>query len=926
MVYTSYFLMTFPSLYLHYQPTFEFATNTMIVVSNSLSMKPRGHTTRTAFLQVPLFRSGRHGCRRMKKTSTRLASIGGCIVLGACAIALAQHDSRNRPRETSAMTPKEPVDQEPIAVESSWGPQVDLASARRSRSLDIPPPIVRANNEQPSIYTALSVPSESESSDSNPLRGSISDVPPLPGTSASNDVAAPALSLPTTAPERPAWLPEAPAPDAAASAPASLPALPNLDQADTSGPPSLRSTGMSSTSTPPAATVTSGIPAPVVSLPLAPTALPTDREAPAELTSIGSNSESPHSAAISDSPSAPSSSAPIPVSSSGNATALGATTPPVTDGYAQPPATPSMPPHLPAESPVTSQVSDMSDTQRGVMSATVLTAPVGQTNLGPAALPPSVSAQRSSSSAPQRPAALPMRSLPSNVAPVSVPRNAEPLPAAPTSSAATPSGPAPGSYATETVGRLASLSSNRPGSRSLDGAQSPVIMINKVAPEEVQVGKRATITIEVENRGQSTAHGVRVLDRIPRGVKFVKAIPAAQEGPEGMLTWDVGKISAGEKRTISLTIIPEIQGEIGSVATVQIAAQASMRSIATLPKLELDLQASQDVLLGGNQKIVINLRNTGTGTARNVNLEADIPTQLRHESGDTQLEAPVGELRPGESRSIELFCSASQPGAANCEFRAIAADGIRADKVLPVKVLAPELVAAITGPKVRYLERQATYKVAVKNTGTAAATNLEFELHLPAGLKFNNTDANGHYNPATHSVSWGLQDLQIGQTAPIEVAVLPVDLGTQVISFGATADLGIQVESKSEVAVRGLSELAFTVGQDDGTIEIGSVATYSVQVTNVGNESDRNVQLAVDLPKGAKLLSVLDSPVKYQSKGSTLTFAPIPEMRNRDQYTFRFQVQHDQQGRQIVRSKLTSQNWPQPVVKETGTLIYDDEE
>jgi len=57
-----------------------------------------------------------------------------------------------------------------------------------------------------------------------------------------------------------------------------------------------------------------------------------------------------------------------------------------------------------------------------------------------------------------------------------------------------------------------------------------------------------------------------------------------------------------------------------------------------------------------------------------------------------------------------------------------------------------------------------------------------------------------------------------------------------------------------------------------------------------------------------------------------LTFAPIPEMRNRDQYTFRFQVQHDQQGRQIVRSKLTSQNWPQPVVKETGTLIYDDEE
>ena len=865
----------------------------------------------------------------MKKTSTRLASIGGCIVLGACAIALAQHDSRNRPRETAAMTPKEPIEQEPIAVESSWGPQVDLASARRSQPLDVPPPIVRANNEQHSVYTALSVPSEPETGGANPLRGSISDIPPLPGTSASSDVVAPAPSLPTTAPERPAWLPEAPAPAASTAAPASLPALPDLNRAVAAGdgnPPSLPSTSMPSTSFPPATTSSPAIAAPVVSLPAAPTALPAVSEAPAELPPVESISDSQPAVAVSDAPIAPSSLAPIPGSGTENATPLGTSTSPVREGHARLPATPSMPPRLPENSPVSSRVSDMSDTQRSAMSATDLTAPVTQANLGTAALPRGVSSQPASISAPQQPAALPMRSLPDRSSPSAVTRSAEPLPAAPTSFASIPSSPASGSYESATVAQLASLSSNRPGSRSLDGAQSPVVMINKIAPEEVQVGKRATITIEVENRGQATAHGVRVLDRIPRGVKFVEAIPAAQEGPEGMLTWEVGKISAGEKRTISLTIIPEIQGEIGSVATVQIAAQASMRSIATLPKLELDLQASQDVLLGGNQKIVVTLRNTGTGTARNVNLEADIPTQLRHESGDTQLEAPVGELRPGESRSIELFCSASQPGAANCEFRAIAADGIRADKVLPVKVLAPDLVAAITGPKVRYLERQATYKVAVKNTGTAAATNLDFQLHLPAGLKFSNTDANGHYNPATHTVSWGLQDLQIGQTAPIEVTVLPVDLGTQVISFGATADLGIQVESKSEVAVRGLSELAFTVGQDDGTIEIGSVATYSVQVTNVGNESDRNVQLAVDLPKGAKLLSVLDSPVKFQSKGSTLTFAPIPEMRNRDQYTFRFQVQHDQQGRQIVRSKLTSQNWPQPVVKETGTLIYDDEE
>ena len=69
----------------------------------------------------------------------------------------------------------------------------------------------------------------------------------------------------------------------------------------------------------------------------------------------------------------------------------------------------------------------------------------------------------------------------------------------------------------------------------------------------------------------------------------------------------------------------------------------------------------------------------------------------------------------------------------------------------------------------------------------------------------------------------------------------------------------------------------------------------------------------------------IHAPVEYQSDGTRLLFAPVPEMRNKDQHTFQFQVRHKQPGTRVVRAKLTSANWPVALVKEEGTLVYNDQ-
>ena len=67
------------------------------------------------------------------------------------------------------------------------------------------------------------------------------------------------------------------------------------------------------------------------------------------------------------------------------------------------------------------------------------------------------------------------------------------------------------------------------------------------------------------------------------------------------------------------------------------------------------------------------------------------------------------------------------------------------------------------------------------------------------------------------------------------------------------------------------------------------------------------------------------APVEYRINGQQLVFAAVPEMRNKDPYNYKFQVRHNQAGSQVVRAKVTSANWPVAVVKEEGTLVYNDQ-
>ena len=99
-------------------------------------------------------------------------------------------------------------------------------------------------------------------------------------------------------------------------------------------------------------------------------------------------------------------------------------------------------------------------------------------------------------------------------------------------------------------------------------------------------------------------------------MRFSEANPPVSPTGEGILTWKLGEMPAGDERTINLQMIPERQGELGSVATVHFAAQASLRTVATQPKLEIQIDAQSESLIGDSPLIAVTVKNVGTGVAR----------------------------------------------------------------------------------------------------------------------------------------------------------------------------------------------------------------------------------------------------------------------------------------------------------------------
>jgi uncharacterized repeat protein (TIGR01451 family) len=453
------------------------------------------------------------------------------------------------------------------------------------------------------------------------------------------------------------------------------------------------------------------------------------------------------------------------------------------------------------------------------------------------------------------------------------------------------------------------------------GAQTPTVYLEKIGPASVAVGKPLAYEIIARNAGSTPVLDVRVEDRLPDGARFVGAEPAPEARGE-MLIWNLGPLEAGAERRIKVEIQPAGEGEVLSTATVTFSAASGLKTQVTRPKVTLALAGPESAQVGDPVGLQIQIANVGTGTANGLVLHATLSPGVSHEKGN-RIDADLGSLAPGESRTVPLTVTAVRGGRQLSEVSVTGDDDVQGAASSAVLVTEPVLAVRATSPRRRFLHRETVFDLEVANAGTGPAANVRLGDILPEGLDFLSASEGGAFDPATRTVVWQISHLAPGQKQNFTIKTAPRTPGDLINRAVVRDDRGLEAKVETAVHVEGLTALLLEVVDVEDPAAVGADVGYEVRVLNQGTAPNTGVRVCATIPAGMTFKSAA-GPVPHHVEGQQLIFEPLPALAPRADLLYRLCLVGQQPGDMRLKVQLSSDQVLTPITKEESTHVYAD--
>src|SRR5579864_2542226 len=294
------------------------------------------------------------------------------------------------------------------------------------------------------------------------------------------------------------------------------------------------------------------------------------------------------------------------------------------------------------------------------------------------------------------------------------------------------------------------------------GRQEPAVSVEWIGPPAAKVNQPADYSLVVRNVCNLGVSQVIVRVRVAEGVTVVATEPKAlQEG--NVLMWEVGNLLPKQERNLMLKLTCASKGDINCQAWVTFTGATAMTIRVREPKLMIKATAPEKVLVNDACTFLLTVSNPGDHPADQVKIHANLSEGLEHARG-RGIDYDIGSLAAGETRSVQVICAAKSGGEQVCDATAEAEGGLKAADKAAVNVIMPRIDLEVAGPKLRYLDRKATYTIKVANPGDAPAANVAVNVLVPAGFKFMTADNGGRHDFSTRTVQWFLGEVGPGQS------------------------------------------------------------------------------------------------------------------------------------------------------------------
>jgi uncharacterized repeat protein (TIGR01451 family) len=474
----------------------------------------------------------------------------------------------------------------------------------------------------------------------------------------------------------------------------------------------------------------------------------------------------------------------------------------------------------------------------------------------------------------------------------------------------------------EPIHRSAESSGRKPliSAAEIGGPAAVEVRWEKVS--EITVGRECRCELVVKNSGAGAAGEVAVEAFFPRSVRLTSAEPKPASADDH-LTWTFSTLPAGAERRIQVNLIPSEQGDLKVSAFVRYTEAAAATLAVREPQLQVKLNGPTEVSIGEAASQTITVSNPGSGTADDVTVEVTLPAGLEHAKG-RKLTMPIGSLAPGQSQVVRLALVATQGGPQDIHVRASSGQTLHSEAGCKIAVVAPSLKVAADGPSLRYVGRNAEYRVRVTNDGGAAANNVRVTQTVPEGFTFVRADKAGRFEAGTNQVAWFVGHLDAGQTVELAAELTASRLGSYKHLVSVFGESGVKADAAVQTEVDGVASLAVEVLDLDDPVEVGTETAYEIRVRNEGTKAAKNVDVACQVPTGVATLSARGPTEHRAGELNVLNFAPIGELEPGKTALYRIVVRGTAPGKHRFRVRLTSESIDEPLIHEELTHYYAD--
>jgi uncharacterized repeat protein (TIGR01451 family) len=264
----------------------------------------------------------------------------------------------------------------------------------------------------------------------------------------------------------------------------------------------------------------------------------------------------------------------------------------------------------------------------------------------------------------------------------------------------------------------------------------PSIILKKCGPAEALLNESLNFQLTVTNTGPVEVTGVTVTDYLPDGLEHASG--------KKQLFWQVGTLAPGECRTVEYAATARKSGRWCNKAVANAAGglSANAESCVTIAEARLTLAKTGPAQRYVNLPAAYQITVTNAGTMRltNVVLNDPVPPETTFVSAthggqlaDNQVHWVIGELAPGEARTVDVVLRARDSGRVCNRATATADRGLTAQaeactEFVGVSALLLELVDTDDPVEVG---GETSYVILVRNQGTIPATGVRIDVQVP---------------------------------------------------------------------------------------------------------------------------------------------------------------------------------------------------